>query len=356
MNSSNFRTFLAIFLSLFIFFGIKYLYTNPQILSPDNIYAGITQKTAQLKTKISSIRLPNLANLFTLNFKLSNSEPTNQLTNVSPSINFGQAPTGIWQPTPTNFIPTPTLYLRPTSQPFKPSPTLIKNPTPTESVKPTKKPPPAPTSYAPKEDIRPGQDLDDIFEIASGHSCAPMAAIKAIIAQETPGIYTMSLSQVLLYNSYKWWYRVETKQEICSGQAYHPGDNLIPQDSNFGGEICFPDKIKDYKSTSIGAGMIIDSTWNSFKGEVKNKLKVKEVDRRVLLDALIGVGLILKSNAGSGSSCKSWDIKTLKKAACIYYSGRPCTSATAFYCNVVCNNYNKYSGGNLNCSVCYSGN
>lgn len=244
-----------------------------------------------------------------------------------------------------NFFPTRKPTIRPTIRPTVTQ--QVKTPTP------IKKPTTAPTAYAPQEDIRSGQDLEEIFEIASDYSCTPVAVIKAIVAQETPGIFTMSPRQVLLYNSYKWWYRVETREEICSGQAYHPGVGLIPKDSNFAGERCKEDQ--GFVSTSIGAGMIIDSTWNSFKSEVKSKLRVKEVDRRVLLDAMTGVGLILNDAVGS-SSCRSWDIKTLKKAACIYYQGVECTKATAFYCNVVCNNYNKYSGDNLNCSVCYTGN
>ena len=85
MITSNSRIFLAITLSLLLFFGLKYLYTNPQILRPENILAAVNQKTAEIKTKISSIKIPNLSNFKNfLTFKLSfpsNDIPLKQYNN-----------------------------------------------------------------------------------------------------------------------------------------------------------------------------------------------------------------------------------------------------------------------------------
>ncbi|PIY69379.1 hypothetical protein COY90_00970 [Candidatus Roizmanbacteria bacterium CG_4_10_14_0_8_um_filter_39_9] len=98
----------------------------------------------------------------------------------------------------------------------------------------------------------------------------------------------------------------------------------------------------------MGATQILQSYWDkTYKDKVKQKLKVGQADRRVLLDALVGFGLIVIDNTKYSGSCTKWEFKYVIKAACAN-AGGSCEPYN--YCYTICNNYNKYSGQNNNCN------
>lgn len=70
------------------------------------------------------------------------------------------------------------------------------------------------------------------------------------------------------------------------------------------------------------------------------------MDRRVLLDALVGFGIILQEGVKHQGSCDSWDARDVIKAACINTGGH-CESYN--YCYTICKNYNKYANQSNNC-------
>jgi len=260
-------------------------------------------------------------------------------------------------------IPTSTPYVQPTRRvsilptyPYQPTRIStkppIKQPTiaPTQTPKPTKKPKPTPTPLAPPGYLRPGVGLEDIFKKAGELSCVPTALLKAFVAQEAPGVLNWSNEQALFYNAYDWWHRVKTVKQVCGGYGYYTHTGLVAEDSLFPGEKCkdpfSPETASDTYSRVIGSCQMLQSYWEKdFKNPTKQKLKVGQVDRRVLIDCLIGYGIHFRKDTGYSGSCNNWDMKYVAKAACVN-AGGTCDN----YCYIICNNYNKYAGKNNNCN------
>ncbi len=298
--------------------------------------------------------------LFTLNittpikgiFLAQHISPTDTPTSTinsenSTSIDFDKTPT---------IIPiSPTRYLLPTAKTSMPTENIIMptaQPKPTNRPKPTNMPEPTPTPLAPAEYLRPGKSLEDIFKVAGELSCMPAAVLKSFVAQEGPGALTYSDKSALFYNAYDWWHRVTEKKQVCSGYGYFPETGLIAEDSLFAGERCkeafSPETANDTTSRSLGATQILEYYWNKdYKEKTKQKLKVEKVDRRVLLDALVGFGIAFKEGVKYNGPCDTWDFKYVMRAACIN-AGTHCEKYN--YCYTICNNYNKFSGQTNNCN------
>lgn len=296
-----------------------------------------------------------LTKYFTLNFE-SKLNCTGQACLTPTIINSSNLFTGVHQPIPTLIVPTEENI---GEIPNGPIPRITRSPTrpiqqiqPTTYIKPTKPPKPSPTPLAPPGYLRPGTDLEDIFKKAGEYACVPPALLKAFVAQEAPGVLNWSTEQALFYNAYDWWHRVKDKNKICGGYGWYPETGKIPEDSLYAGESCkdpfSPETANDTYSKALGATQMLESYWEKYyKEKTKQKLKVSPVDRRVLIDSLVGFGIHLKEDTGYGGSCSGdWEMKYVAKAACVNAGG---TCDYYNYCYTICNNYNKYAKKNYNC-------
>ncbi|PIU36889.1 hypothetical protein COT02_03705 [Candidatus Roizmanbacteria bacterium CG07_land_8_20_14_0_80_34_15] len=331
----NYRVFLSIIFSfIFVFFVV------PFFMTPGKITNFITE-----------LKHPtyDFGKLFTLNFNppLELGSPTTEEVSFNyPTTAPTIQPTGLINQTPT---PNDELVDFPIENDD------INNIPgyPTNAPKPTKPPKPSPTPLAPPEYLRPGTGLEDIFKKAGELACVPPALLKAFVAQEAPGVLNWSDQTALFYNAYDWWHRVKEKSQVCGGYGYHTHTGLIPEDSLFAGEKCkdpfSPETANDTYSRLLGSCQMLRSYWEKdFKNPTKQKLKVSQVDRRVLIDCLIGYGIHFKQDTGYSGSCNGdWEMKYVAKAACVNAGG---TCEYYNYCTTICNNYNKFANKNYNCS------
>ena len=361
MITSNSRIFLAITLSLLLFFGLKYLYTNPQILRPENILAAVNQKTAEIKTKISSIKIPNLSNFKNfLTFKLSfpsNDIPLKQYNNNN-SNSFSLPTVPPIQPTLTDSTdsdrfnrsqPTPTIKPSPTRTPTAvPRPTAT--PRPTAVPRPTTPSVPTPTVENPFPLARPQDNLNEVVSYASIKTCVPPPLFKAITMIESGDrLFTMSQSDFLFYNTYNWWNDPGlTFQKNCFGLNYNSYGGRVPLDSKYAGQQCITKWADKYDIKSMGFLQLSEDEYNAYKTRINNILKQETTDRRVILDSYINLGLHLKNiSTERTENCSSWEKKYVIKAACKYHGS--CYFSGDDYCTTACNYYNQY-GGSINCS------
>jgi len=341
---NNKKTFLAILISF-----ISVFFVFPYFLTPGKL----TNTLADFSSSVASFKFPKI---FSLNYSVKRGTvelPESQSRSfVLPTVY--QKPTiALLSVTPqeTEVNPTEKISGSPTKKPTKIL-TKIK-PTPTPYIKPTSKPNPSPTPLAPPEYLRPGTGLDDIFKKAGELSCVPPALLKAFVAQEAPGVLNWSDQTALFYNAYDWWHRVKEVKQVCAGYGFYTHTGLVAEDSMFAGEKCknpfSPETANDTYSRVLGSCQMLRSYWeNDFKEPTRQKLKVSKVDRRVLIDCLVGYGIHFREDAGYSGSCGGdWDMKYVAKAACVNAGG---TCDYYNYCYTICNNYNKYANKNYNCN------
>lgn len=354
MITSNLRLFLAIFLSLAIFFGLKYIFINPSLFTPNNILADITQKTEEIKTNISSIKLPSFSKIFTLKFDSNKNEPTEQPNNKNGGNSYFFP---VIQPTSTNptdpLKPPPTSIYRPPT--VKPTSKQIQKPTKKPTKKPVLKPTTKPSAIPTQKPIptigqvRPGKNLEEVISIVSQMACVPKPMLYAIIRNESGTRYdSMSTETFILYNTYLWWKsdKITSKNQICDFTAFDQKTGLIPSDSKFAGEFCWIGDITD----SMGPMSISSFVWNAYPSQLSNLLGQSTFDRRVILDAILGAALHLKNvSTYRGSDCNNWELKYVAKASCKYLSRCEYDQQTN-YCVNTCNYYNQYSSNKLDCS------
>jgi len=367
MITSNRRIFLAIFLSLVIFFGIKYIYSNPLVFRPDNIYASITQKTAELKIKISSIKLPNLKKLFTLNFDYQTNSDTDK--SIHQNQTSFSLPT-VSQPSPTDFnqlypipsdsiqlYPSPTNKPSPTSRPTAvprpptavprpptavPRPTATPRPQPTVTPRPTATPAPSPIT----SDTRPGISLTEIFKEVNKRECIPVPLLMAFQTQESGSFFNKDNppSIIKIYNTYGWWQT--GAGDPCFGLGYHSQTGIVPQDSVKAGVRC-RNAVGNLADQRI-MGILQIGQWEQ---EVSRKNTIstlpKNIDRRVLFDNAIIFASITKNRVGNlaPDSCDDWPDDVIKIAAekhhgsCEYNYGN---GKSGNYCTEVLQLYKQY--------------
>ena len=193
--------------------------------------------------------------------------------------------------------------------------------------------------------------MDDIFKKAGALACFPPSLLKAFVANEAPGVLTWSDEQVLFYNAYDWWHRVKSLKEVCSGYGWHPETGLVASDSLFAGEKCkdpfSSETANDTYSQALGATQMLKYYWDkNYAEKVKQKLKVSQVDRRVLIDSLIGFAINLREESRYTGGCDNWALKDVVRTACVNTGGN-CNYYN--YCYTICNNYNKYAKKNYSC-------
>ncbi len=332
--TKNYKTYLSIILSLIIVLFVIPIFATP----------------GRLTNLISKIRFPNLNfDQFDQTKGQSRLTPT---TNVINSVNFYQT-----SPIPTPLRPTgyagqaPTNRLNPILSPTNgtdvinhvSTPTITK--TPTKYIKPTKIPKPTKTPDVFPIDpslVRPGKTSNEVFKIASQKTCVPEAVLKSIAYIESGEFFSVvSPKYFLLYNSYNWWnspYLTEEKR-ACGGYDFANATGIIPSDSKFAGYNCHSDgSTSSEYNTIMGPMQMTIAIQNKFAKNAASALGVKQVDRRVILDALLLAGFNIKYNVRA-SSCVSWSGREVAKAACSYYG-----SCNNGYCTTFCNNYRKFGG------------
>ena len=335
MTSSNSRIFLAIILSLLLFFGIKYLYTNPQVLRPDNIYASITQKTAEIKTKILSIKFPNFSKLFTLNFNPSNNGTMEQGNNQSN--NSFTLPTVIQpttsnqqQPTIANRQPTTKYYPSPYN---KPSPTR----TPTAIPRPTATPAPPPIT----SNTRPGTSLREIFEEVNKRMCIPVALLMAFQTAETGAWFKINepASIIKIYNTYGWW--TTAAADPCKGFGYDAKTGYVPSDSYYAGRFCM---ITPGANPGIMGLFAIDQWEQDTTRKNTVEFLPNNIDRRVIFDAAIIFASATINRVVEPECGEVWSDDVVNTAAAKHVSGQyPCQNTTCEkYSNDILSLYKKY--------------
>ena len=343
MIASNRRIFLAIFLSLVVFFGIKHLYTHPQILRPENIYASIIQKTKEIKTKISSIKFPDFSKIFTLNFN-----PTNNETPLRPSGFEGQAinfnlPTVIQpttsnqqQPTIANRQPTTKYYPSPYNKPSPTRrPTAVPRP-PTAVPRPTAVPIPAPVPIT--SDTRPGTTLEEIFKEVNKRICVPAALLRAFQEEET-GPWFHYYDNPVPYNTYGWW--KTSAADPCKGFGYDTKTGYVPSDSYYAGRFCM---ITPGATPGI-MGLFAINQWEQDTTR-KNTVEFlpNNIDRRVIFDAAIIFASATINRVVEPECGEVWSDDVVNTAAAKHVSGQyPCTNTTCEqYSNDILSLYKKY--------------
>lgn len=331
----NNRVFLSIIFSFFLVFFIIPFFMTP---------GKITRTVA------------NFSKYFTPNFNpmLELGNPTTEEVFFNyPTTAPTTKPTG-WvnqAATSTSVAPTKMITQRPTRpiQPTLPAVVLTK-------AGPTKRPKPSPTPLAPPEYLRPGTSLEDIFKKAGELSCVPPALLKAFVAQEAPGVLNWSDEQALFYNAYDWWHRVKEVKQVCAGYGFYTHTGLVAEDSMFAGQKCkdpfSPETANDTYSRLLGSCQMLRSYWEKdFKEPTRQKLKVNKVDRRVLIDCLVGYGIHFRKDSGYTGGCDNWALKDVAKAACVN-TGISCDYYN--YCYTICNNYNKFANKSFACGTASS--
>lgn len=256
----------------------------------------------------------------------------------------------------TPSIPTSTPALFPSNPPPLPtsisriSPTTRAIPSPTQPPQPTK--PPKPTKGPDLFPIdpakrRPGETVDEIIALAAQKACTPKEVLRTLASIESGGFFdTVIPKYLLLYNSEGWWNSEfisdddEGRKRVCSGYSYDSNTGLIFDDAKHAGERC-----RDGSGSGLTtAGVMQLSTYlnNHYKDKAAKAIGSKNVDRRIIFDALVIAALNIKENA-KATTCTNWDARTVVKAACSYY-GSCGTKDGTYYCATFCRNYQKYGG------------
>lgn len=252
-------------------------------------------------------------------------------------------------PTSTPSIVSPTSSLLPTTPPrlsptIKPLPSPTKQPEPTKTPKPTKGPDLFPIDPSKR---RPGETVDEIIALAAQKACAPKEVLRTLASIESGGFFdTVIPKYLLLYNSEGWWSSEfitdndEGRKRVCSGYSYDSNTGLIFGDAKHAGARC-----RDGSNSGLTtAGVMHLSTYlnNHYKDKAAKLIGSKNVDRRIIFDALVMAGLNIKENT-KATTCTNWDARTVVKAACSYY-GSCGTKDGTYYCATFCRNYQKYGG------------
>jgi len=318
MNTPNWKIFLAITLSLLIFFGGSYLYKNYQTIKPPNL--------SNFKNLLAQA---SLKNLITFNFSTNNGT-MKQWSNRNNSFTL---PTS--QPSqPTQPIkpikPTPTNSNQP--QPTRPIP-LSSTPKPTQKPQPTVTPPPQSIT----SDVRPGKSLEEIFQDVSRRECIPAALLMAFKTEETGDRFKNdSSSTIQTYNIYGWW--KTGAGDPCYGFGYHTQTGIVPSDSVKAGTKC---ATAASNQTDLGImGLIQISQWEQ---DVSRKYTTEtlpnNIDRRVLFDNALIFAIITKNRVGNQApdSCTDWPDDIVRLAAEKHYG-----TCGDNYCDNVLRYYKQY--------------
>lgn len=339
MSNSNFKIFLALFLSITIIFFINQFSQNPLVFVkklenlPKNILAAS-----------KNIKLPTIDFSSFLSFNKFSTLSDNFQNYQDSSFNL---PTSKFTP------PTPTLEIINNQQIDQQNPSISDNlsnqisqnpptqpPRLTYTQKPTKPPKPSSTPKPPAitSDERPGETMEAIFQEVSKRMCIPVALLHAFQTQESGPYfpYNSSPSIIKIYNTYGWW--INGKGDPCFGLGYFTQSGLVPEDSIKAGQICRnPVQPNAYDQKIMGIFQISESEQNSAYKYLKD-IFPKNYDRRVLFDNAMIFALITKNRLGNPpKNCDDWPADAIKTAAQKHYG-----SCGDNYCANILKYYKQY--------------
>ncbi len=349
MSKLNIKIFSSLFLSFLIVILINGSFIKYQKdLTPADFYQNIKKSAEKISQvvvfKISSFKIKKL---FSLSKKPENFYYQNE---NYPQESFFTLPTREFFPTQTpiritNFPSskqylsiTPLITFLPTKFNY-PSPT--KKITPTDKIKPTATPTPAPIV----SDQRPGKTLIEIFYEVQKRQCVPAALLMAFKTKETGERFKKG--DVSLYNTYGWW----KNNDPCYGFGYYAQTGIIPPDSFNANGICSePIGDQSYDQKIMGLLQISEQEQEGAYKYLKNVF-VKNYDRRVFFDNAMIFAVITKNRLGNPpKDCVNWPDEAVKIAAakhnggsaetCSYYYSQ--NGVSGDYCKEILELYKKY--------------
>jgi hypothetical protein len=305
---------------------------NDLSLIKDKIYSFLTIPGNMFSTDIVMTKAPTIVPNLTNN-REENISPTSEEPSMEPTEEIKQ---------------TITAYNTPRA--------IYTGISPTQKLKPTKKPKATPTPTIKVGEQRPGVSIDEIANIANEITCVPIPLLKSIVMEEAGDIFKLSQSQIIFYNSFNWWNKATSLTQVCSGYGYYAKTGIVANDSNFAGLSCSKPLGGIVDVREMGPTQMSSYVWDAYKERVKDLLGQTTsslVDRRVMLDASIALGLHLKNiSTYRGSSCNDWELKYIAKAACKYHRkcGYTHRVGSGNYCYDVCQYYNNFSGKKFDCN------
>lgn len=336
---------------LIVHYGTSRYYQDPTFFNT----VRLTGDLQTIGSSIASIKLPAVA--FPV-FTAQNSEATPtpdpiayevEWNTIESRVEIQESEVNTVPPTSPPSVVIPTTPLLPTTPP-RLSPTTIPLPSPTQPPQPTKTPKPTkgPDLFPiDPSKRRPGETVDEIIALAAQKACAPKEVLRTLASIESGGFFdTVIPKYLLLYNSEGWWSSEfitdndEGRKRVCSGYSYDSNTGLIFGDAKHAGARC-----RDGSNSGLTtAGVMHLSTYlnNHYKDKAAKLIGSKNVDRRIIFDALVMAGLNIKENT-KATTCTNWDARTVVKAACSYY-GSCGTKDGTYYCATFCRNYQKYGG------------
>jgi len=359
--------YIRIIIACTIAFGFSLLLYSRNYTTPSEVgIARIQEDVQSLITSLGSIQMPSMHFAYQTTVQIS---PTSQPLSSPPTQDIiqdqPQSPTSpplhftpiVSVPIKNTPLPLPTIKIvLPTAIKTVPT-TLPKSPTlqPTKIPKPTKTPNEFPVDPALK---RAGTTPDEVFTIAAQKTCVPKEVLRTIASIESGGFFSVvDPKWFKLYNSYNWWnsdYLEDPKlsptyQRACSGYGYDNGSGLIEPDAKFAGMNCHKDGSTGTRSYILGPMQVSGLEQSKHGPKVASLLGIKNVDRRVILDAVTIVGVITQINVGA-SNCTNWTATQMVKAACGYYGSCGFKDGT-YYCNTFCRNIKQYGGKDCSSAV-----
>lgn len=339
MSNSNFRIFLAIFLSIIIIFFINQYSQNPLVFIkkietlPKNIISAsknIKLPKIDFSSFLSFNKLKTLSDNFQNNKNSSFKLPTAKFTLPNPTLTL-ITNQQIVTPTSYNFKNQISTQFIPTNIPTK---ILISSPKPTKQSKPSSTLKPSPIT----QDQRPGQTMEEIFQEVSKRMCIPTALLHAFQTQESGPFfpYNSSPSTIKIYNTYGWW--IDGKGDPCFGLGYFTQSGLVPQDSIKAGQTCRKAvQPGAYDQKIMGIFQISEYEQNVAYKYLKD-IFPKNYDRRVLFDNAMIFAVITKNRLGNPpKNCEDWPDDAIKTAAEKHYG-----SCGDNYCANILKYYKQY--------------
>lgn len=355
MAATRIKILLAIVLSFLISsFIIRYSQTSesPYIdaaqigIDAKNLVANFASNINPSKL-VSFLTVPNLS--FNKNYPTSVPHDGSQQYSIPSPKYTGPKPSSI---IPTIKSPSPTKTVTPIKIPTaKPKATATPTKKPKPSATPKPQLPPITTA------LRPGSNLEDIYNDVQKRLCVPAALLKSIQLEET-GTITANFVQgnFTFFNTYGWWNNSKvTQRDICGARAYSVQSGIVPYDSKFAGTSCNnaiqPDA---YDQVIMGLLQVSQQEQDlSFKNTSK-VITTGKIDRRVLYDNALIFASVTLNKVGNlaETGCGDWSFKAVVRAACKHLG--VCNynygANNGNYCVKICNHYNEFAGTHYDCA------
>lgn len=159
-------------------------------------------------------------------------------------------------------------------------------------------------------------ELKNLFQKAADKACIPVASLMAISQLEASGTWNYSPEEINTFSTSGWWTNASQSQlerGYCTDTCQKPGVNCAKIDwekNMYCSQIDTTNPGFTCTETSVYGPMQFEAlTWAGKFG------KENLMERCNLVKSIDSAAEKIKSAAGAGSSCTSWDEKTMKNAA-----------------------------------------